>query len=431
MRPRKLCLSLTMVAATAVAGIQPAWATCRYQMVALLNGMQEVPPNASVGFGAGRFFIDTQANTLTYYIVYSGLSAAETAAHIHGPADPGVNAGVLVGLPLGNVKTGVWNYPEAAEQDILNGRTYVNVHTSNFPGGEIRGQIVTMVADLDGNQEVPPVPTAGRGFGLFTVNTDTNTIRYYIAFGGLGAAETAAHIHGLAPHGVNAGVMIGLPLGSPKVGVANYNEADEKAILRGMTYVNVHSANFPGGEIRGQITPNLIPMDGTQEVPPVPSGAAGVQLLVLDEAGDRLTFDIRHNVASETAAHFHGFAPPGVNAGVLFGLPAPAPRKLGTWAYAAAQEDNIRAGLTYTNIHSTAFPGGEVRGQNVWARLPCIGDIDGNGVVGQGDLGILLGAFGKSAGDAGYDACADLDGNDNIGQGDLGLLLSNFGINCP
>jgi len=55
------------------------------------------------------------------------------------------------------------------------------------------------------------------------------------------------------------------------------------------------------------------------------------------------------------------------------------------------------------------------------------GDIDGDGDVDQADLGILLAAFGKCAGDPGFDPAADLDGDGCVGQGDLGLVLAHFG----
>src|SRR5262245_24348724 len=83
-----------------------------------LEGLQETPPNASPGAGTGIFIIDTVAKTMTFRIEWGGLSAAETAAHIHGPAAPGAPAGVVFALPLGSPKTGVWAYPAALEPDI-------------------------------------------------------------------------------------------------------------------------------------------------------------------------------------------------------------------------------------------------------------------------------------------------------------------------
>jgi hypothetical protein len=284
-----------------------------------------------------------------------------------------VNAGVVHPLPAGNPKVGVWAYPAGDEANILAGLTYVNIHSGAFGGGEIRGQVVPLNASLDGAQEVPPVATGATGWGVFTIDLGANMLNYHIAFGGLSGAETAAHIHGTALHGTNAGVLEPLPLGSPKIGSWNYAEAQEADILAGKTYVNVHSAAFGGGEIRGQIVPVVIPLDGGQEVPPNASPGAGVGLIAIDTSADELGFDFRYAglAGAETAAHIHGFAPPGMNAGVLQGLPL-GPRKLGVWSYGAANETDVLDGLAYANVHTTAFGGGEIRGQirGFWEKVP-------------------------------------------------------------
>src|SRR5262249_32943239 len=66
--------------------------------------------------------------------------------------------------------------------------------------------------------------------------------------------------------------------------------------------------------------------------------------------------------AAETAAHIHGFAPAGSPAGVLSAV-ALGSRAIGSWAYGAANEANVFAGLTYFNIHTSTNLGGEIRGQ--------------------------------------------------------------------
>src|SRR5204863_7688459 len=109
---------------------------------------------------------------------------------------------------------------------------------------------VRYVITLNGLQEVPPNGSAATGSASIEVNTLLNRLGYNITFSGLGSAETMAHIHGFAPPGMNAGIIHTLPLGSPKIGVFNYAEADEANILNGLSYVNIHSVNFPNGEIR-------------------------------------------------------------------------------------------------------------------------------------------------------------------------------------
>ncbi len=107
-----------------------------------LEGSQENPPTGSTATGTGTFVLDDVAATLDYNISFSGLSSAQTAAHIHGPAAVGVNAGVLFGLGTGSPKIGTWSSISATDLSrISSGLTYVNVHSQNFPGGEIRGQI--------------------------------------------------------------------------------------------------------------------------------------------------------------------------------------------------------------------------------------------------------------------------------------------------
>ena len=110
---------------------------------ATLAGTNEVPPNASPATGTATLVMDTDANTMTYTVTYSGLVASETAAHIHGFAAAGANAGVRTPLPAtAGTKTGTWNYLEADEANIIAGLTYVNIHSSTYPGGEIRGQVL-------------------------------------------------------------------------------------------------------------------------------------------------------------------------------------------------------------------------------------------------------------------------------------------------
>ena len=117
-----------------------------------ISAAQEVPTNGSAGIGTVTASVDTAANLLRFDISYSGLTSTETGAHIHGPALPGANASVKFALPGTNPKTGVWNYSESDEADILAGKMYVNIHTINNGGGEIRGQINGLVEN--------PVPAA-------------------------------------------------------------------------------------------------------------------------------------------------------------------------------------------------------------------------------------------------------------------------------
>jgi hypothetical protein len=429
MRRFRRILIMAFGVCTVLCAAMPAGAITT--LVCELRSEQEFPPppNPSAARGWGRFDINPATNTLSYYIAFTGLGSPETAAHIHGPAGPGAAAGVLFGLPAGNPKVGMLVYPEANEQDLLQGRTYVNIHTLANPGGEIRGQIGSHAASLNGFQENPSVVTGATGWGHFTIDTVNNVLRYYIVINGaLTSPETAAHIHGFSHPTLNSAVLVGLPLGSPKVGIWNYAETQEQAILDGLTYVNVHTLVNAGGEIRGQISAHLAPMDGMQEVPALAVPGAGGSYLSIDRTANTMGLYIEYLnlTTAETAAHIHGFAPPGGAAGVLFGLPAAQPKKA-IWGYGAANAAQVLDGRTYVNIHTLANGGGELRGQN-WLRAgprcpaDCVRPPDKQ--VNVTDLLGLLAAWGGPGGPC------DLDGDGDVDVGDLLILLGAWGL-CP
>ena len=137
---------LILVAALALA--MPA-AAALVPLHANLDGLQETPPNASPATGTSTMTMDTVANTITMTLSFSGLLGTQTAAHIHGPAAPGVPAGVLVGIPNGNFVNQVIAINDTIEGHVLAGLTYINVHTTVFPGGEIRGQILMEPVAVD------------------------------------------------------------------------------------------------------------------------------------------------------------------------------------------------------------------------------------------------------------------------------------------
>lgn len=136
-------LLLTAVVVSLAVVFAPS-ASAQYY-IATMSGAQEVPPNNSPAYGLGCFTLENDGvyDYLNYEISFSGLVAAETAAHIHGPALPGFTAAPIFPLPLGSPKIGTVG-PIFALQlaDLNNGLWYVNVHSTTFPGGEIRGQIL-------------------------------------------------------------------------------------------------------------------------------------------------------------------------------------------------------------------------------------------------------------------------------------------------
>jgi hypothetical protein len=110
---------------------------------ATLDAASEVPPSKSTGSGEATASLDTATHELTYDVTFSGFSSDVTAAHIHGPAATGKNAGVVV--PLGSAPKspihGSAKLTPEQEQELTAGMYYVNVHSKNNPSGAVRGQL--------------------------------------------------------------------------------------------------------------------------------------------------------------------------------------------------------------------------------------------------------------------------------------------------
>jgi hypothetical protein len=109
-----------------------------------MNAAQETKPNKSNGTGTADLTLDTNSKLLTWNVSYTGLTGAATAAHIHGPAAAGVDAPPVINLApsgMSNPLQGSVTLTDAQVADLMAGKYYINVHTAQNKGGEIRGQI--------------------------------------------------------------------------------------------------------------------------------------------------------------------------------------------------------------------------------------------------------------------------------------------------
>ena len=107
-----------------------------------MTAAQEVPSNPSRGVGTVTATVYPVTRAMTYTAEYKDLTGLATAAHFHGPAVAGANAGVLVAAPAaGTPIKGSATLTEAQLADLEAGKVYFNVHTAANPGGEIRGQM--------------------------------------------------------------------------------------------------------------------------------------------------------------------------------------------------------------------------------------------------------------------------------------------------
>ena len=229
-----------------------------------LSGLQEIPQVMSGGMGGGYALFDTTDNGVTLAVATTGVADA-TMAHIH-TGFAGVNGGVLVALEQDTANVNLWtsggeiNLDQPTADLLLSGGHYVNVHTPANPGGELRGQITPANIEVygvvpSGDQEVPAVTTDASGTGAITLNTSTGLIIGTINV--FDISPTMAHIH-VGEVGVNGGVVLALTDASDgvfTVPAATILDMTQMDLMQSEgLYTNFHTAENPGGEIRGQIT---------------------------------------------------------------------------------------------------------------------------------------------------------------------------------
>lgn len=135
-------LSLAAIALSAlVSGASVAAEGLAY--TAAMTGASEVPANDAKGTGKVSATYDPASRTLTWNGSYDGLTGPATAAHFHGPAAAGENAGVLIPVAAAaSPFEGSAKIDDAKAADLAAGKLYLNIHTAANPKGEIRGQVM-------------------------------------------------------------------------------------------------------------------------------------------------------------------------------------------------------------------------------------------------------------------------------------------------
>ncbi len=142
MRMHSISLLSAIAVSAALVSASPAFAEM-LKMSATLIGKMEVPPADSNGKGSVDATFDTDTKKLDWTIEYSDLTGPVTAAHFHGPAEMGKNAPPVVPLEgdLASPLKGSATLTDAVAADLVAGRIYFNIHTAQYPDGEIRGQV--------------------------------------------------------------------------------------------------------------------------------------------------------------------------------------------------------------------------------------------------------------------------------------------------
>lgn len=273
--------------------------------MAHLSGRNEVLPVATAA--SGMVTATLTDDELTVEGQFSGLTGNFDAtvaggAHIH-LGYTGQNGGIslsLTTLPDLDLKGGVFSsasntflLTDEQKTALMNRQFYINIHTTAYRSGEIRGQLLPAAdqhyrVNLLGSNEVPAVMSTGRGGLSLEVSGDQLVVTG--AFSQLEGDFNASHLH-LGMAGANGGVEFPLMAtvdtgGKSGVFTAADNtftltDEQKAAIEARRYYANVHTTQVGSGELRGQVTGMAdvvfrAHLAGANEVPSIVSGGAGV-----------------------------------------------------------------------------------------------------------------------------------------------------------
>jgi len=375
---------------------------------AQLSGSNEATPITSMATGSVTATLT--GDELVVEGSFDNLSSAiatEIAggAHIH-TGMAGANGAVLIPLTitadgdnLGGSFVGSENTftLTSGQIDTLNARgMYVNIHTANYQGGELRGQLQPEAdayyrSNLSGAFEIPAAKTMASGSLVFEVVGDS-----LFASGSFSGLESdfdasiagGSHLH-IAPAGSNGSVAILLNADVAEDNRSAVYHASENrfeltsgqktALMNRNFYTNIHTMNYGGGELRGQVVPAasttfFAQLSGSAEIPSVNTGGLGAAVLEVHEdtlivSGSFAGLETAFN--ADIGSHLH-VGHSGQNGGVAITLSADITTELmagtysaeeNTYTLTAEQKSALFARNMYVNVHSLGNPAGEIRGQ--------------------------------------------------------------------
>ena len=360
-----------------------------------LDGNQVVPSITTNASGNSLFVVSKHLGSVKFYVVLDSLSGPITSAHLHTGAT-GTNGGVAQDLSSfisGNTITGVFTPSAGVITSMMAGNIYLNIHTAANPGGEIRAQLSTsnnyvpFVAWMNGAQSTPSVATSAKGLVSVVLNATMDTLVCSVLTTGLSGTITSAHLHNGAV-GVAGGVALAFTVSGPNSasGMATgaaVTTALVNNLLKGLTYVNVHTAANPGGEIRGQVYRVMregytFQMNGYSQSPSITSAAAGSGMVSINNDYNNAHYMLQTNgVVGFSSIHFHKGAF-GTNGGVINDITSvyATGGAYGYWKSTDATPFTLTNANTfdmdsaYVNLHTTGNPSGEIRGQ-VYSEFSC------------------------------------------------------------
>ena len=234
--------------------------------------------------------------------------------------------------------------------------------------------VVQLAATMNGPSE-RPIPNASTATGTFAGSLDTTTrvLSYTVTYSGI--SPTMGHLHRITPNATNFAGGVEIPfstLTSPIIGTTTLaTKSRVDSMLNGFYYANLHTVAFPAGEIRGDIKPvSNIPvrfaatLNGASEKPtPNASTATGTFSGSLDRTTRVLSYTVTYSGLSPMMGHLHRITSANGTGAVEIPFASLNSPIIATATLTSqGRVDSLLNGFYYANLHTTAFPNGEIRG---------------------------------------------------------------------
>lgn len=359
-----------------------------------LSSENIVPELFTTAYGLGSFWLSSTNKQFNFTIICQELTGLITSATIHSGAS-GVNGDVILDLSAfinGNVIKGEITPSAELLNELKTADVYLSIQTADNPSGELRAQLTRQIglsfdAFADGIQMVPDVITTGLGICVIRLNSGLDSLFYDVVVDAINSNIDYAHLH-IGDYGLTYGALqvdfspsiSGHRIHGFKTGAGLSVATINKLLVSNLTLI-VHTVDYPGGEIRGQVvrfarkgyTFNL---EGEQVVPPVITSAYGSGILSVDRDEQNAHLMLAGGNLDQMATQvFINYEVAGQNGPMIFDLSAALQINATDvtvdtyWDndFTPAFDENISGSLNndsvYIDVRNESFTGGEIRGQ--------------------------------------------------------------------
>lgn len=345
-----------------------------------LLGKNQVPAVNSNGSGMISLLFNHERTKIKVSGLLSNLDGSVTAANLHlGKAgENGAATLNLLQLITGRKIEGELDAPAGLLADLLRDQIYFNLRTTAHPTGELRGQLrfesdLNFAIEFSPQNMVPAVNSNGNGLGVIHFPVGSEEILSVFGMRGMSGVITGASIFRGQPGetGEKIADLLVNPPGDLIAATTPFTDLDPNFLenaIAGKYFVVLKSAQFPGGEARGQVkflrsVNSFFSPNPFKNVPPTLSSAYGLGFAELSPSMDSL----------QTLVFVAGIQPTAAN--IRRGLatengPLVAPlnslsSKQGFWAtkikLSPAELTDFVEGKLYVDFASAAYPNGEIR----------------------------------------------------------------------